>query len=617
MITVIVPAAPDLGEQGFAEVHDLSKYDEQEVLFNIRSRFTVIEVTTELINPEIGSCRHLALLYGAVSMRRYVAQNSPCVEISIKNGTDISCRNCAVDIHSSNESSLLLKDIEKPDECLCMKCLCELKTAEASSYLCLSKTNLQAHVHKKLKGMLMPYKEDSNIRFYGLKCSGGCSSDEKRHRFSCIECRDIRRVWCMECFSDKNECLVGGHNIIVESKPVTFWCEEMSEKEREHLLFTEKGFLYPPFLQQGQVYYQTGEYAKALQFYDKIIKKTDPKRFHEIHAAFQFSAAIYIKIGNFDKALEMLTIGLKIINQERHLFPLGNEILKNIHEQFGYIYNQKGQYKDSLESYSKALELAIAVYGKDSPEVADIYCFMGKNYYKMLDFKAAELFQSKAVEIMKRTFGPQNSRMKTLYANFGRTCIRLGQRDKAKDLLVQAFNIAVNVEGEDAFETAGACDDLSRLYFQTGDYKNALDFSFRGLEIVEKIGQKPFLMSCYFMIANSYSKMKNFPKAIEFYEKAIESQAMRFTGEDFLFMSCYYKYACLFLDMENYKQAVHYFNKASPILIKIHGGGPMAQEIKKELLAMYKRVQRKRNTRRSIYTLRGSNPNLYLPGPCC
>ena len=194
LITVIVPAAPDLEEQGFADVDDLSKYNEQEVLFNIRSRFTVVEATTEPIDSQTGSCHHLVLLYGAVSMRKYVANNTPCVEISIKNGAGISCRNCSLDIHSINESSLLLKDLEKPDEYLCMKCLCGLETAKASSYLCLPRTNLQANVHKKLKGMLMPYKEDLDIRFYGLKCSGGCSSDKKRHQFSCIECREMRRV---------------------------------------------------------------------------------------------------------------------------------------------------------------------------------------------------------------------------------------------------------------------------------------------------------------------------------------------------------------------------------------------------------------------------------------
>ena len=389
----------------------------------------------------------------------------------------------------------------------------------------------------------------------------------------------------------------------------------MSEKEREHLLYAEKGYLHPPFLQQGQVFYQTGEYAKALQFYSTIIQKTDPKRFYEIHAAFRFSATIYIKIGHFDKALGMLTLGLRIIKENRNLFPMGHEIMKNIYEQFGFAYNQKSQYKDSLESYNKALELSVAVYGENSPEVSEIYCYLRKNYYKMFEFQTAEILQSQALEIMKKTFGPQNSRMKTLYANLGRTYIRLGQRDKAKELLIQAFNIAVNVEGEDSFETAGACDDLARLYYHAEDCQNALDFSFRGLEIVQKINQKPFLMSFYFMIANSYAKMKDFPKAIEFYEKSIESQRMRFTGEAFLFMSCYYKFACLYMDMEDYKQAAYYFNKVSPILVKIHRGNRMEKEIKKELLVQTR--SRKRNARRSLYTLRGCNPNLYLRGICC
>ena len=46
IITIIVPDAPYLGEEGFAEMKKFSVYSEKEILFNVNSRFTVLQTTT-------------------------------------------------------------------------------------------------------------------------------------------------------------------------------------------------------------------------------------------------------------------------------------------------------------------------------------------------------------------------------------------------------------------------------------------------------------------------------------------------------------------------------------------------------------------------------------------
>ena len=65
LITIIVPAFPDKSEQGFAEMDEFSKYAEDEVLFNLKSRFTILETTAESNNLGIEACKNLVLLYGA------------------------------------------------------------------------------------------------------------------------------------------------------------------------------------------------------------------------------------------------------------------------------------------------------------------------------------------------------------------------------------------------------------------------------------------------------------------------------------------------------------------------------------------------------------------------
>lgn len=56
-ITILVPKGPNEEEQGFAEVEEFSRFpNEKEILFNVRSRFTILE--TELQS----SYHHLVLL---------------------------------------------------------------------------------------------------------------------------------------------------------------------------------------------------------------------------------------------------------------------------------------------------------------------------------------------------------------------------------------------------------------------------------------------------------------------------------------------------------------------------------------------------------------------------
>jgi len=93
LITIIVPKGPNEEEQGFAEIDEFSKFpEEREILFNVRSRFTVLE--TEEKNSESLQYRHLVLLYGAQGFRKFIAEKSPIQEVLIEDVKSTSCFQC-------------------------------------------------------------------------------------------------------------------------------------------------------------------------------------------------------------------------------------------------------------------------------------------------------------------------------------------------------------------------------------------------------------------------------------------------------------------------------------------------------------------------------------------
>ncbi len=95
LISILVPKAPNEQEQGFAEIEEYSRYpEEEEILFNVRSRFTVLETEDDDAYSQTVKCRHLVLLYGAQGFRKFIAEENPIQEVSIPSLESISCAQC-------------------------------------------------------------------------------------------------------------------------------------------------------------------------------------------------------------------------------------------------------------------------------------------------------------------------------------------------------------------------------------------------------------------------------------------------------------------------------------------------------------------------------------------
>jgi len=76
-VRIIVPPLLELDEQGFAEIRTFSEFgkkEEDEILFNVRSRFKVLETGTIKIDNKVPKIRRLVLLYGAHLLRKSVSE---------------------------------------------------------------------------------------------------------------------------------------------------------------------------------------------------------------------------------------------------------------------------------------------------------------------------------------------------------------------------------------------------------------------------------------------------------------------------------------------------------------------------------------------------------------
>jgi signal transduction histidine kinase len=176
----------------------------------------------------------------------------------------------------------------------------------------------------------------------------------------------------------------------------------------------------------GGIYYNMGEYEKALDQFEQIIQLTNETRPGDTTLAMLISniATCHIKLGNYDRALDYENQSLAL-SREWKLIRAEAFVLHRI----GEIHTLTGEYDLAAENLTKALVMADSVGARDV--MVNIQINYGNLYEAQGDYPAMlERYQ---------------------------TALKLAEAIDARPLLT-------------------ACHEkLAAAYKQLGDYKNALD----------------------------------------------------------------------------------------------------------------------------------------------
>ena len=199
--------------------------NEEEVLFNVRSRFRILEAATEEINGI--KCRHLVLLYGVQEFKRYVRAQNPVIKIKIDDIKKMKCSTCQSQIQMSNSSRIFI-NLSNIKEICCTDCLKQYKTDNRSPLLslitCGRKFNFQ------VEGFVMKCQENIEIPFYGSKCEE-CQQIPSKCVYRCLDCEGPKKVYCELCLKKTSSCNQAKHLMFLERYPFSFWSEKMTDDE--------------------------------------------------------------------------------------------------------------------------------------------------------------------------------------------------------------------------------------------------------------------------------------------------------------------------------------------------------------------------------------------------
>lgn len=218
----------------------------------------------------------------------------------------------------------------------------------------------------------------------------------------------------------------------------------------------------------------------------------------------------------------------------------------------GNALTKKGNLKDALESYFKGAEIATTDNNNDfgyiNIAIADVYSIIGDHqnavrYYKIAikvlndtsnDEQLAVAYENLGDEylnvskpdsaiIMFEQSGPIFKRLgftEGIAMNIGNKGIAyamMGQDDLAKEEINHAINMFENMGG---YQNAMSIflTYMSELYMNQGDWKRALEYSQKSLDIAEKYGLKDEISSANLQLSKIYEYSGNHKASLDSYK---------------------------------------------------------------------------------------------------
>jgi tetratricopeptide (TPR) repeat protein len=185
----------------------------------------------------------------------------------------------------------------------------------------------------------------------------------------------------------------------------------------------------------------------------------------------------------------------------------------------GLVLFQIGQ----SEKVKQVYEILLEQTTKES-ETAPIYQLIGSAKDDRGEYKEAIAFYEKALEIYKKTLPPTHPVLAVSYSNIGNVYNKMDEYPKAlssyeKDLQIKQKSLPPNHP-----DLTISYDNIGGIYYTIGEYSKALSSYEKVLEMKQQSlpSNHPSLGSSYNNIGRVYENMRNYSKACSFYERAVK-----------------------------------------------------------------------------------------------
>jgi tetratricopeptide (TPR) repeat protein len=285
----------------------------------------------------------------------------------------------------------------------------------------------------------------------------------------------------------------------------------------------EKAHLYHML---GMIKHGQGEYAAAIEFYDKsfkanqkIFSPTDPN----LASSYNNIGGVYYNMGEYSKALSYYE---KALEMRQKTLPPNHPDLATSYSNIGLVYYNMGEYSKALSYYEKALEMRQKTLPPNHPDLATSYSNIGVVYDNMGEYSKALSYYEKALKMSQKTLPPNHPDFATSYNNIGLVYDNMGEYSKALSYYEKVLEILQKTLPPNHPDFATSYNNIGSVYDNMGEYSEALSYYEKALEIRQKTlpPNHPDLATPYSNIGLVYYNMGEYSKALSFFKRAFDIQ---------------------------------------------------------------------------------------------
>lgn len=366
---------------------------------------------------------------------------------------------------------------------------------------------------------------------------------------------------------------------------------------------------------KGNNYFNNGDYITAISYYQKAVpvyEKVYGKNHLYTADTYFFLGLSYSKSGNYKSAISWLEKSYTIYNSANG----DKESAANALSYIGSAYFDSSNYDKALIYYQNELSVRKNIHGENHKDIANCYANIGLVHEFKGEYKAALNYFQKALAIRQKMFGENDLKTADSYHDIASENYLLGNYQESIDYFFKALKIREELVGSSSYEVAhtlGAIatvyidaqlfddalvanratekiyfdlkinqishefavlyNERGRIYFSQSDYKNAMLYWQKALEINQKLyGEKNvYTAKAYSNIGNAYQAMGDYPRAIANQEMALGIYKSIFGNSNPDIALCYRSLGGIYRSTDDFDTALSYFNKALEIYRKSLG----------------------------------------------
>jgi len=315
----------------------------------------------------------------------------------------------------------------------------------------------------------------------------------------------------------------------------------------------------------ANIYNKQEKYSDALAAFKRVQELKEKNKESTLIPQINI-AAMYFYMEETQKAFDMFQSLLEPVKKE---FGAQSKNYASLITYMGQVYENLSEYSKSLALYQEALPIYEKEYGAESSQTAMVYNNIGQVYSLMGILDKALEFNLKALSMREKAEGKMSENTAQSLNNLGSIYISKKDYPKALEYLTQSLETYQKLKGEKHKMVAIASNGVGVAQLKMKNYEKSLSYFNKSLAIREQLFGKDSkdLAPVLNNIANIYYEYyKENKKALEFYQRSIAISEKSW-GADITIT--YQNIANIYSEMGEYDKAIEYLNKTIAVFEKV------------------------------------------------